>query len=661
MLTILSEIHCFTAEMLSLLPPKLRSRILLHLPAIDLYKLGNTNNLWVGLPFTNEDVWKSRFEATLKKYTNVSCLEEEISMTWLDRYLVSCLLNVPVYYESILSHPPFGAAFFVISDVSLNDVGIVKAKIDSNGVNGLMGLKTRKKSSSASSHLISKVYHKRLQSYPFAVPVGTQLTTYDRIKVMLTMFRNWSPSILPLEFDDHSPNDYDTMLCTSFLSKVRTIYILSKYLRSHPYAEVEDVNSDNPPGIGHFCKFVVDLMNGHDNATCNRLIIPSPAMKKELFYTISEGDGDTESSFSYKPLSFTANELMKWFFERFPNIKNLSVSMHDTHQDCWTSSVFNEAKLESLQLKVTRPTFKHITTPLISFSLISEMSLHGLAIEDKHFCDILLAVLNSPIEQKFSLANVKIIDNNNSQPLANSQVMETACHYKTSLNLHRIRGVNVIESILLLYQEMWLNDLSIYLIDVDLPFPKSTVINCKSLHVNRFTLGPNNMDVLSPVLKRANGVYLSLGNSIIHTATFSLPMISQLIQICQQNLQYLDCKHAFPYPDSKIDHLNIFFTAVFRLPKCTLANLTFDPSRLILCIATTTTHSVANLMTMLQLQQNAVVNDLQNQKICWHLLCQVWKNISNGVKIKCLSGVSSMVLDEMEDDLHEVAHIIKLL
>ena len=666
-LTILSEIHCFTADMLSLLPPKLRSRILLHLPAVDLYRLGQTEDhkdnlwrdLWIGLPFTSEDVWKIRFETTLKKYTNVSCLEEDVSrcISWLDRYLVSCLLNVPLYYQTLSSQPSLGAAFYVTSDVSLNDVGIVKAKTDSSRC-GLVALKTRAKSA-LSSHFISNFYRKKLELNPFNLPIGTELTTYDRIRVMLDVFPDWTPSVLPLEIDEHlSQSDYNTSLCVTFLSKVKTLYLLSKYLRLCPYAEVENPDTVSSSGIGHFCKYIVGLLNGYKSIACDKLILLPPAMKKEVTYKDMDDDGDEVSSFSFTPISLSPNELLEWFFKRFPNINQLSVSMHDAYQDCWKSSVYREAKLQSLQLKVTRPTFKHITVPLLPFSLISDVSLQGLSISEEDFHAILLAVLKSPVEQKLSFANL-CIQELNDVPVMHSLVMEKACQYKTSLNIHRIKGVNAIQSVLSLYREIWLNDLSFYLLEDTFPFPISTAINCKSVHVNRVTLHQNDSQFLLPLFSRAESVYLSLGNCSLHNATFAIPMLCTCVQLCEENLRYLDCKNTVTYSNLKPEHVNHFFSTVFSLPKCVLENLVFDPSRLIQCYASTALHRTTNYLMQLQqgvqlTKQQAELDELKHQVSCWRTMCEVWCQSSNGVKIKCLNGLSGIVFDELEDELGEI-------
>ena len=670
-LTVISEVQWYSADTLSLLPPKLRSLVLLHLPAVDLYRISQHEGVWIGVPFTSEDVWKFRFETTLQKYTNVSSstVEEMTSeVSWLDRYLFSCLYNVPVYYQTSTSQPSFGAAFFVTSDIVLNDVGTVKLKSGARQ-HGLIALNSRSKSE-LSSHFVSEWYQQKLMSYPFDSPVGAELSTYERIKAMLSVFPDWKPAVIPLEVDyqdlKDDVSDYDKSLCSSFVSNIKTVHLLSKYLRLHPNAEVENPADTPISSVGQFCSYIVGLLKDHKSASCSRLVISQPAMKKEVFR--DNTDIDSESSLLFTHLSFSASELLEWFFQHFPNVSEISVSMHDSNQDTWNCPVFQQATLKSLQLKVIRPTFKHIVVPSLGFSSITEISLHGLAILDKEFCGIMLSVLNSPNEQKLRLANVFVKESQGSDaPVISPQVMRDACRYKTSIHFHRVKGISSVRSVFSSYGEIWLNDLSFYLVDVAPPFPETTPINCKSIHAERFPLSRENLNILYPVFVRAGSVSLSLGSvAVLSTADYVVAQICQCIQLCEKNLVYLDCKHAYNYVGLNAQHMDRFFSTVFSMPTSSLINLVFNPSRLIDSFSSVAFFQGANRSLLLSFQQiqrqsHSEAGELKHKISCWHLLCEVWKRENHDrSKIKRLCGVSGPVLNEIEDELHELCENLNM-
>ena len=655
-LTILSEIHNYSAGVLSLLPPRLRARILLHLPAVDLYRLSQNESPWVGVPFSSDDVWRTRFETTLEKHSNVACLDEVArgESSWLDIYLLSCLINIPVYYETRANHPPFGAAFFVTSDVVLRNFGIVKLKCGSF-CHGFVFLKARNKQG-PSSHMVSKHYQETLITTPFNLPVGVELSMHNRIKTILSIFPGWKPSMVPLEFDDLSEfTGYNEPLCKSFLSNVKTVQLLSKHLRLCPHAEINHLAIDvahAQTSIGQFCNYVINLLK---HGKTNRLILLPPAMKKEVVWQQSNGDQEDESITLLTPLSMSTSKLLEWFFQHFPNASEVFVHMHDGHQDSGLLDVLRGAKLANVQLNVLRPTFSQVIPLSLPFMTIGTISLNGLAISSCDFCSLLLSVLNSPNEQKLKLSNISVTHSDDTIEI-DPQVMKDSCRYKTSLHFHRVKanGCSLIESVLAAYDEIWLNDLLVYLIHSAPPFPKSTVINCKSFHLERFVLSPENLQVLSPILHRAQNICLNVGESDIGTADFSISEICRIIEVCGDNLSNLECKQSYPYSGLSTVHLDQFFSAVFSLPDSCLANLTFNPSRLINSYSSTTTGRAILLHPVHQLKKRTEVEELKKRMACYRLLCDIWKRQNRRVKVKCLSGISGVVLNEMEDELLDI-------
>ena len=651
-LVILSEISSFSADILALLPPKLRTRILVHLPAFDLYRVdGERPGIWQGLPVTKEDVWRLRFETTLQKYSNVSPLEDVPDLSWQDRYLLSCLLNIPVYYQTTANQPTLGAAFFVTSDINLNDVGLVKVIAGSN-CNGLVSLRSRGKSE-LTSHFISQSHKGKLESeWPFNLPVGFDLSTAERVKMMVNLFPEWQPSLLPVEYDEQECSPFNSSIYQPFVKKVKAIYVLSKYLRKYPYGEVENIET-HVSGAENYCDCLVDMLGKHQTALCDRLVLSQPSMRKEFV------PGEEESIAIFTPLSFSSSQLLERFYPYFPNLSSLSVTMHDSMHDCWTSPVLQDIKLNSLQLKVFRPTFKTVVKPTVSFSGISEICLQGLCILDTDFCDLFLEFLNSPGEQCLKLANV-FIKEGEKELKVHPQKMREECCYKKSLGLHRVKGSDAIESVLSAYPILWLGNLSFYVVDVSAPFPKSTEIICKSVHVQRVSLSPEDLAMLSPILCKAEQVYLSLGQAGLATADHSIARLIQCVQLCKNNLQHLDLKHSFAYSGLSRQHMTQFFSVVFSLPENVLGNLVFDPSRLIDSFATASVYQVPPRNVLPQpaafhVQLVKQQEDEQKYRVKgWGLLCEVWKDVGRGIKLKCISSVPTTVLDEMEDVLYEL-------
>ena len=650
-LTILSEIHNYSADVLSLLPPRLRACILLHLPAVDLYRLSQNVSPWVGVPFSSDDVWRTRFETTLLKYSNVAGLDETAhgESSWLDRYLLSCLVNIPVHYGTRTNHPPFGAAFFVTSDVALRNFGIVKLQYGSV-CHGFVFLKARRQG--PSTHMVSKHYQENFITTPFHLPVGVELSMYDRIKTLLSIFPGWKPSMVSLEFDDLSEfTDYNEPLCKSFLSNVKTVQLLSKYLRLLPHAKIDHLGLKCAPGsIGQFCNYVIDLLK---HGKTNRLILLPPAMKPEV-----EDNQDDKPVIILTPFSMSTSKLLEWFFQHFPNVSEVFINMNDSHQDSGLFDILRVAKLTYLQLNVLRPTFSQVIPLSLPFTTIGAISLNGLAISSHDFCSLLLSVLNSPNEQKLKLSNISVTHSDDSIEI-DPQVMKDSCRYKTSLHFRRVKAncCSLIESVLAAYDEIWLNDLLVYLIFSTPPFPKSTVINCKSFHLERFVLSPENLQVLSPILHRAQHIFLSVGESDVGTADFAISEICCIIEVCGDNLSQLECKQAYPYSGLSADHIDQFFSAVFSLPDSCLTNLTFNPSRLINSYSSTVTGVGILMHPVHQFIKHTEMEEMKKRMACYRLLCDVWKRQNRGVgglKVKCLSGIPGVVLNEIEDKLLEI-------
>lgn len=670
-LTIIANVHCYSGELLSLLPAKLRARILLHIPAIDLYRLGHCRGLWEGLPYTCEDVWKRRFDTTLSKYSNVQPFQETKDLLWQERYFLSCLINIP---KSSSIQPPFGSSFFVTSDIVLCETmqGVLKIKYGST-LHCFNALETKVKTK-LTSHFLSQFYTNKLKGHPFNLPVGSEkMSLYNRLKCILTLFPGWKPSVIPLEYDESitkSIEQIDEQLCESFISNANSIFLSSRYLRLHSYAEIAGEGPDRPNpsanglAIDPFCDFMLDLLIKKSvDPPCWRVYLSQIPVIKETKHQVVNDEVESVSTFVQL---YSSADVLNWFHHRCPNISDIIVSMHNSNQiDCQNCFIFRSDALHSVQLKVVRPTFKRFISVKahLPFSRLASITLNGLAVSGEEFCDILLLILNSPQKQNLKFSNFFVNQSSDMPVELPPQVMEMDCRYKTSLSLHRVNGIYHVQNVLETFPEVWLDDLSFYLADGIVPLPESTIINCKSVHADRFSADEHNLHLLSHVFKKAEKVFLSIGQCGITTAPVAIARLCQCIRMCETNLAYLDCKHMMSYIGFEASHVIDFFEAVLSLPDYIFESLVFNPSRLCESYASAVASSQSGrnfIVNVHHMRQQFLSKENELRCECWQWLWNTWKTNKPGVKLNKLVGVHRDALEQFEDEIKEMCSELEL-
>ena len=643
MLAIISNVSSYTADVLALLPPRLRTRILINVPAIDLYRLSKCSDFLTGLIIDIEEVWKHRFNTSLLKYSNISPFDEIPSrqISWKDRYLLSCLQNIPHQYRTTAICPPLSGAMFIISNITFSDTGMIKMKVGST-LHGLHCVKGRlTPDTDISCHFISLEYMKLLDSYPYNLTVGCDIPVIMRIKLITKHFPNWCPSVFPLEYDDDS-TEWSEMLVKEVTNKLETIFIYTKYLRMFRNSEcTEYSNKVNSPVFSETTAKIIAVVR--NNTKCDDIVISQPAMLKS-------------DDSNLIPVTFSSAQLLEEMLSQFPNVKHLSITMHYSDQDCINNPLFLKEQLTSLHLRVARPNFEDIISPSIAITTIRDLRLHGIHIAGRNFIDILLAYLNTPTahEQSLSLGSLKIDTTN--VPAIAPQMMAKNCCYKKSLYLHRVYDNNLLKVIFAAYPKISFNTLLLSLGDRLPPFPEKTLIHAKTFILKQTRINASSISIYKPVLELADKVELSVSIESSN-ANEVITLLCKCISTCSYSLQYLDFHHFLPLADLSQLLVNQLYVCIFNLPTSTIADLVIDPGHIIAAVSNVLMQKQGiRLANIVQLREQEMRQTVEN----WKSFYDVWKNEGKKV-LKSVSGVPNYVSAEIEDLLKEMTSNINIV
>ena len=674
LLTLVGHAPSLSPDYLALLPPRLRTVLAFNLSVSDLHRVQQCKDFTHGLKVVDMDVlWKHRYETTLLKFSNVASLELDIethhpgqsviSLTWKDRYLLSCFMNIPRIYQSRELLPPIGVSLFGVADIQFADGQIFKDVINVNKC-GLFCYQssTSKMQSRLSSNFVSQYHLPLLDKAPFNKPVGNEWPTLDRINLFSCVLPSWTPPYFPLQYDE-------ILNSVPSLEGVKGVLVYSRWYQIRPNAEIDKDDTN----VIVVSKSLKESLQAY-STSLDAAFLFAPAMLKI-------------KSSKASALSVTTTTLVNIAISSLSTLKHLSIAMHDADTSCLDAlpvpsllpSLYH--CLCTLHLKVLRPTFTEPCTLLGSTlsSLFTECNsfkdliLQGLALPEGGFISFMLSFLNNPphndeVHQSVTLRNVKILSSDDDLTSIDKQVMPQECWYTKSLFIYRLLNWQAFRHLLAAYDELFMDRLSIslpYDFEEDLLVPPNLIVHAKSVHVERTILNEDRLQLLHPVLfSNVDAIELSLGPT---QPTDTLAIYVDCIGICSKALTYLDFKHMTPGSISQLDAL---FTAIFSLPESTLSNLVLDPCHLIEGYASGQAQETQlGRGASVQWPAFSLLRDSEYRRLfddivkaharsSWKLLYSIWKSKAKGVKLKLLY-VSMLALDELSDELELVSKEVK--
>lgn len=325
-LAVIGHSPTYSAEYLALVPPRIRTVLALNLTVHDLHRVQQSplfvKDLSVGAV---DELWKRRYKTTLAKFSNISSLEldveihhpnQTLSLSWEDRYLMACLLNIPRQTINRQSLPPWGIGIYGITDITFSDGQIYKEAVNSTKY----ALHCQGKSdisSEVSSNFISIHYKPLLDGVkPFNQSVGSEWPIIERIKVFQQVFPGWTPPYIPVHYDKEC---VPTELC----SEIKRIIVYSHWqemLINEAITKDDERPLALPGSFEEFCKT-------HSN-TLDTIILLPPAIQK-----------DREGQLC--PLSITSTTLTKSIITSVPSLKHLSISMTNIDTNCLEAFTFS--------------------------------------------------------------------------------------------------------------------------------------------------------------------------------------------------------------------------------------------------------------------------------------------------------------------------------
>ena len=675
LLTLVGHAPSLSPDYLALLPPRLRTVLAFNLSVSDLHRVQQCRDFTQGLKAVDMDVlWKHRYETTLLKFSNIASLELDveihhpgqsvINLTWKDRYLLSCFMNIPRIYQSRELLPSIGVSLFGIADIQFADGQVFKEVVNINKY-GLLCCQgsTSKTQSRLSSNFVSQYHLPLLDKAPFNKPVGNEWPTLDRIDLFSRMLPSWTPPYFPLQYDE-------ILNSVPSLDGVKGVIVYSGWYQTRPNAEIDQDDTS----VIVVSKSLKESLQAYSTSLDSAFLF-APAMLK-----IKRSKASA--------LSVTATTLANIAISSLSTLKHLSIAMHDADTSCLDAlpvpsllpSLYH--CLCTLHLKVLRPTFTEPCTLLGSTlsSLFTECNnfkdliLQGLALPEGGFISFMLSFFNNPprndeVHQSVTLRNVKILSSDDDDLISiDKQVMPQECWYTKSLFIHRLLNWQALRHLLAAYDELLMDRLSIslpYDFEEDPLVPSHLIVHAKSVHVERIRLNEDRLQLLHPVLfSNVDAIELSLGPA---QPTDALAIYVNCIGICSKALTYLDFKHITPGSISQLDAL---FTVIFTLPESILSNLVLDPCHLIEGYASSQTQETQlGRGASVQWPAFSLLRDSEYRRLfddimkahkrsSWELLYSIWKSKAKGVKLKLLY-VSMLALEEFSDELELVSKEVK--
>ena len=648
-LTVLGHASTYSPEYLALVPPRLRTVLAFNLSVHDLHRVQQCPPFLEGLSIMEVDhLWMNRYKTTLTKFSNVASLDLDVethhpnktllSLTWKDRYLMACLLNIPRQYGRVES--PWSIAIYGISDIALFDGQLYKASVGSTRCSLHC---YRKSNEQYSSNFIST--HYQISLAPFSQYVGQYWPIIERVKLFQQLFPNWAPPYIPIH--------YDLPTAVQSYDHVKQAIIYSNFYETKNNAEINE-NDERPLNTPESFN---EFLNTHSN-TLDTVILYAPAIQKDSY------------SDTYTPLSVTSSTLTDSLAVNLHSLRHLSISMSNHDTSC-LSTLPNilpsfRSTLSTLHLRILRPNLTEPCTPLLGSSMadlfrdgscFQDLIIQGIVLYNNSFVHLMTTFINSvrPHHQSIVLRNIKLIDGVD-QPnvVIHKQSMPVECRYMKSMYIHRLLNTQSLLSVLSAYDSISLDTLSLSLISDQVPLPLQLKLHAHTVCIERMLLNSTRLVALQTALTdKVNAVKLSLNEATPLGDTVAI--FNEAISFCSTNLVCLDFIK-FPLQAPTLNQLESIFVTIFSLPASTLSNLEFNACNLIESFAASL--ATANGLQLGQFSHGwrTHVQSLQLKYTIdsWRLLYTVWCNVANGTKLKVLR-VSFLALEHFVDDLEMIA------